>query len=109
MAKYYPNNVEFARFIKSDEIGSFIKGQADRLAAHLRATAPRSNRPNKTDIYANHFRVETGLDVMRGDRSAAFVINDSPYATVLEVGSARITNPPQPMTKVLDAFSPRTT
>lgn len=103
MATYKANNVEFARFMKSDEIGQHIKTEAERLAAHLRATAPRGNDPLKVR-YADRFKVETGLDLLRRDRSAAFVYNDSRYATALEVGSWNIRNPPAPMTNVLDAF-----
>lgn len=102
MAKYRPNEFEFRRYMKSDDIGRFIKDEAERLAAHLRVTAPR-----QTGAYASRFRVETGLDLRRRDRSAAFVINDSDYATALEVGSWVIKNPPRPMTRVLDAFPGR--
>lgn len=103
MATYKANHVGFARLMKSDEVGQHVKNEAERLAAHLRATAPRSGTKT-TDAYADNFKVETGLDILRRDRSAAFVYNDSRYATALEVGSWNIRNPPAPMTKALDAF-----
>jgi hypothetical protein len=104
MAIYRPNNIEFGKMMKSDMIGQYVKDEAERLAAHLRATAPRGTEPKSGNRYADNFRVETGLDIRKRDRSAAFVINDSRYAVVLEVGSWNIKNPPAPMTKVLDAF-----
>lgn len=99
MARYEANHFAFARFMKSDDVGQYMKKEAERLAAHLRATAPK-----QTGTYASNFKVETGLDVLRKDRSAAYVINDTRYATALEVGSWVIKNPPAPMTKALDAF-----
>jgi len=99
MATYSPNNVEFARLMKSDEVGRYMRGVAERLAGHLRATAP-----HRSGSYAAAFKVESGLDVRRKDRSASFVYNDSRYATALEVGSWNIKNPPRPMTRGLDSF-----
>ncbi len=106
MATYSPNNVEFARLMKSDEVGRYVRGVAERLADHLRATAPRGTRNKKknTTRYVDNFHVESGLDVRRKDRSASFVYNDSRYATALEVGSWNIKNPPRPMTRGLDSF-----
>lgn len=103
MARYEANHFAFARFMKSDDVGQYIKREAERLAAHLRAVAPRSNTKT-SGTYASNFKVETGLDVRKNARSAAFIINDTRYATALEVGSWVIKNPPAPMTKVLDAF-----
>jgi hypothetical protein len=100
VATYQANHVEFARFMKSDEIGQHLKNEAERLAAHLRETAPRG----ETGVYAGNFKVATGLDILRRDRAAAFVYNDTRYATALEVGSWNIRNPPSPMTKALNAF-----
>lgn len=100
MATYKANHVEFAKLMKSDEVGEHVKGEAERLAAHLRATGPK-----RSGVYAGNFRVETGLDVLEQDRSAAYVINDTRYATVLEVGSWSIKYPPAPMTRALDAFT----
>lgn len=107
MATYKANHVEFGRFMRSDEIGQHVKNEAERLATHLRATAPKGKpegKPEGVGHYASSFHVETGLDVLRQDRSAAYVYNDSRYATALEVGSWNIRNPPAPMTKALDAF-----
>lgn len=99
MATYQADHVAFARFMKSHEIGQHLKDEAERLAVHL-----RENAPKQTGAYASNFKVATGLDILRRDRRAAWVYNDSDYATVLEVGSATIRNPPAPMTKALDAF-----
>lgn len=85
--------------MKSDEIASHIKLEAEKLALHLVSVAPW-----KTGEYATNFKVATGLDIMERDRSAAFVLNDSRYATALEVGSWNIKNPPAPMTKALSRF-----
>jgi hypothetical protein len=100
VATYKANHIEFAKFMKSDEIGRHIKDEAERLAEHLRATVKKVSGD-----YASSFKVESGLDVLKQDRSASFVINDSPYATALEVGSWTIRNPPAPMTKALDGFA----
>lgn len=100
MAVYEANRVEFSRFMKSDMIGDHIKDEAERLADHLRAVAPRGETGN----YAASFKVATGLDILKKDRRAAYVYNDADYATALEVGSWNIRNPPAPMTKALDAF-----
>ena len=104
MATYRANNVEFARLMLSNMVGDHIKTEAERLRAHLQATAPRGKDPEKTSRYADNFKVETGLDILRQDRVAAFIYNDSRYATALEVGSWNIRNPPAPMTNVLSAF-----
>ncbi len=104
MAKYYPNNVEFARLMKSDEVGQFVRDKAEQLANHLRATAPRRTPPRTTTPYWTRFHVESGLDHRKKDRSASFVYNDADYATALEVGSWVIKNPPRPMTRALDTF-----
>jgi hypothetical protein len=77
-----------------------VHEEALNLAVHLEATVKKVSGE-----YARHFDIETGLDVMERDRPAAFVINTSDYATVLEVGSSRIKNPPMPMTKALDSFT----
>lgn len=99
MATYEADHIKFRRLMKSDEVGDHMKREAERLAAHLAGSAP-----HVTGAYASNFKVETGLDLMRRDRSAAFVYNDSRYATALEVGSWNIRNPPMPMTRALDAF-----
>ena len=101
MATYRANHYQFALFMKSDEIGQHVKNEAERLAEHLRSVAPRRKALGS---YADNFKVETGLDLLKRDRSAAFVYNDSRYATVLEVGSWNIKNPPAPMTNALSAF-----
>lgn len=98
MATYKANHVEFGKLMLSGGVGDLVKDEAGRLAAHLRSTAPRD-----TGEYASRFTVETGLDILERDRRAAFVVNDSPQATVLEVGSWNIKNPPMPMTKALDS------
>lgn len=103
MATYKANHYQFGRLMKSDGVGIFVHVEAEKLANHLRATSPRSNRDG--DHYADHFEVRSGgLDIRERDRAAAFVVNDSRYAAVLEVGNARIKNPPAPMTKALNAF-----
>lgn len=99
MATYKPNRVQFGRLMKSDGVSRFVRHEAEKLAEHLRSTAPRV-----TGEYASNFKVSSGVDIRKRDRAAAFVINDSPYATVLEVGSARIKNPPAPLTNALRAF-----
>jgi hypothetical protein len=100
MARYRSNPVGFARYMLSPEIGDIARNGAEELAEHMRATAPRG----RTGVYASNFRVKDGVDVMRHDRRAAFVLNDSDYATALEVGSWTIRNPPMPMTRALDRF-----
>lgn len=104
MAVYKANHIEFAKMMKSDMVGDHLRGEAERLAEHLRATAPRSTTSKHPGNYASNFKVATGLDILKKDRRAAFVYNDSRYATALEVGSWNIRNPPAPMTKALDAF-----
>ena len=89
--------------MKSAMVRDYVKDEAERLAAHLRETAPRSGT-KATNAYADNFKVATGLDIRKKDRAAAFVYNDTRYATALEVGSWNIRNPPMPMTKALDAF-----
>jgi hypothetical protein len=83
----------------SDEVHDFVQGEGERLADHLRVTAP-----HVSGTYSESFKVTTGTDIRYQDRRAAFVINTAGYATVLEVGAAWMQNPPMPMTRVLDAF-----
>lgn len=99
MATYQANHYQFARLMKSSDIRDFVRFEADRFAAHLAAVAPKD-----TGAYASNFKVATGLDILQRDRVAAFVYNDSAYATALEVGSWTIKNPPAPMTNALDSF-----
>lgn len=101
MAVYQADHVGFARLMLSDEIGDMVERKAHELAAEMRATAPRG----KTGVYATRFQVDTGVDIVRGERRAAFVSNDSRQATALEVGSWNIKNPPMPMTRVLQRSS----
>lgn len=96
MAVYVADHVGFARLMKSDEIAVVIRRKAEVIAALMRVSAP-----HVTGAYAANFSVESGLDVARGERGVSFIINDSDYATALEVGSWNIRNPPQPMTRVL--------
>ena len=96
MAVYEANHIEFGKFMLSRGIGDLVEDHAERLAAEMRATAPRV-----TGVYASKFSVESGLDVVNEDRRAAFVVNDARQATALEVGSYNIKNPPMPMTRVL--------
>lgn len=81
----------------SDEIAVMIRRKAEEIAVEMRIDAPHG----ETGVYASSFTVESGLDVLEGDRGASFVINDADYATALEVGSWNIRNPPMPMTSVL--------
>jgi hypothetical protein len=107
MATYQADHVKFRRLMKSDEIGRHIKMEAEKLRAHLEASAPRSSDSDSDTTvshYADNFKVAMGLDILKKDRVAASIYNDSPYATALEVGSWNIRNPPMPMTKALDAF-----
>lgn len=106
MATYRANPVGFARLMKSDEIGDHVKSEAEKMAEHLRTSANAAFQ-HPTGTYVSNFEVETGLDVLERDRSAAFVINDTAYATVLEVGAAWMRNPPQPMTKLLSSIKDR--
>lgn len=101
MAVYEADHVGFARLMLSDEIGDTVRRRADEIAVEMRVSAPRGRRPRVGPEYASRFTVESGLDVVNEDRRAAFVINDAPYATALEVGSWNIRNPPMPMTRVL--------
>jgi hypothetical protein len=105
MATYKANHFQFGRLMKSNGIGLLLRHEAEKLADHLRSTAPHSGgEDDDADHYADHFSVRTGLDIRKRDRAAAFVVNDSRYAIILEVGSKYIRNPPAPMTKALDAF-----
>lgn len=88
-----------ARLLMSDEVQNFVENEGERLADHLRATAP-----HVTGTYSESFKVTTEKDIRFNDRWAAFVINTAAYATVLEVGAAWMQNPPMPMTRALDAF-----
>jgi hypothetical protein len=107
MATYQANHVGFARLMKSDDVSLFVRKEATKLATHLRETAPRSKKKNRNALpYAEQFEVQSGLDIRERDRAAAFVVNKARYATVLEVGNARIKNPPRPMTNALNAFRP---
>jgi hypothetical protein len=100
MATYEPDRVGFGRMMMGDEMGDLVVNVANQLAAEMRATAPR-----RTGAYASRFAVETGLDLAKEDRRAAFVVNDSRQATALEVGSWNIKNPPQPMLRTLQRFA----
>ena len=99
MATYKADHVGFARMMLSSGVARVVEEHAEALAEHLRATAPRV-----TGVYAGRFTVEKGLDILEGDRRAAFVVNDSPQATALEVGSWNISDPPMPMTRALTEF-----
>lgn len=104
MATYRADHAQFALLMKSGDIGDLVENEAERLRAHLASTAPRSTEEKPGGHYADNFKVATGLDILRKDRRAAWVYNDSRYATALEVGSWNIRNPPAPMTKALNAF-----
>lgn len=97
MAVYVADHVGFARLMKSDEIAIAVRVKAVEIMARMRATAPRD-----TGAYASNFSVESGLDLVNQDRGVSFIINDSDYATALEVGSWNIKNPPRPMARVLE-------
>lgn len=99
MATYKANHYQFARLMKSADIRTYLRVEAERFAAHLASSVKKVSGD-----YANSFKVATGFDIMRRDRVAAFVYNESRYATALEVGSWNIRNPPMPMTNALDAF-----
>lgn len=100
MATYQADHVGFARLMLSREIGNLVERRAQEIAAVMRAEAPR-----QTGLYASNFTVQTGLDVVHQTRRAAYVVNDTRYATALEVGSWSIRNPPKPMTGVLQQLA----
>lgn len=104
MATYKADHVQFGRLMKSPDIREHLRGEAEKFAAHLAASAPRTALPKPAAHYADNFKVATGFDLLKRDRVAAFVYNDTRYATALEVGSWNIRNPPAVMTKALDAF-----
>lgn len=100
MATYQANHYQFRRLMKSDEVGLYVQHEAERLADHLRSTSPI-----QTGEYVSQFHVESGgLDIRERDRAASFVVNDTPYAAILEAGSKTMKNPPAPMTNALDLF-----
>jgi hypothetical protein len=106
MATYEPDRVGFGRMMMGDEMGDLVVNVANQLAAEMRISAPRGSEPKMAgQRYADNFSVETGLDLAKEDRRAAFVVNDSRYATALEVGSWNIKNPPQPMLRTLQRFA----
>jgi hypothetical protein len=98
MALYKANNVGVGRLMLSNRIRHHVTNEAERMADHLRTTAPRGATGN----YASRFTVQSGLDDLEQDRWAAYIVNDSRQATALEVGSYNIKNPPMPMTRALN-------
>jgi hypothetical protein len=97
MATYRFNRTEFARMMKSPMVDRFMRKSGNEAADDLRATAPR-----RTGRYAASIRVEAGVDRLRRDRAAVFVIADNDHARLLEVGSRTNKNPPRPLGKLLD-------
>ncbi len=54
-------------------------------------------------LYRDSLDADTQIvELPYGPRWAAVIVAPVPYATVLEVGSATVPNPPRPLTKLLD-------
>ena len=81
MATYKADNVGMARYLKSKELREACRQRAEDGAKHARRIAPKVSRE-----YASKIRVDTGFDLKKRDRVAAFIVAYAPYASVVEVG-----------------------
>ncbi len=70
------NDAFFEQLGRSPEVTQLCVDVAEKIAATVRATAPRD-----TEAYANSIRVEV---VARGRRNAALVVADDPKAMLIE-------------------------
>lgn len=105
MARYRPNHREFAKFMNSDGPQDAAKTLAEHGADDLRRRATHHPGEDQSPHYVQSIRVDVGhVGRFRGSeaRAAAFLVADVEYASLLEVGSKRIKNPPRWMTQTLN-------
>lgn len=77
---YTPDHRETGRWLReSPEILAIVRGAAERGAEFLREIAPVDEGE-----YVASIHVETGMDLLRGDRQAAFIVVDVPHAVAQE-------------------------
>lgn len=81
----------------SEQLTEIVESAAEIGAAFLREIAPVD-----TGQYGDSVVVETGVDLFKGDRVAAFVVAGAPHSSALEFDQdRRRVPPPRPLTRVL--------
>jgi hypothetical protein len=98
MAVYQPDSEGWDALANGEQVKEHMLVVGKTWAEDLRAEAPRD-----TGRYAEHITVHLDtVRVARHRRPAAVITADTPYAAILEVGTHGMTDPPRPLTKLLD-------
>lgn len=77
--RYKPDHAGVGELMRSAGVRDFLRDVAERAIP-----LARSISPVRTGDYVAHFRVETGEVSANGLRAAAFLINDSQHAVLVE-------------------------
>lgn len=77
--RYKPDHAGVGELMRSDGVRDFLRGVAQRAIP-----LAESISPERTGDYKASFRVETGEVNANGRRAAAFIVNDSDHAVLVE-------------------------
>lgn len=77
--RYKPDHAGLGQLMRSDGVKDVLRAHAEHGADLARAISPV-----RTGDYEASFHVETGEVSASGRRAAAFLINDSPHAVLVE-------------------------
>jgi hypothetical protein len=105
MARYVRDDKGFDLLAISSEVHGFAHEVGEFYADVLRSIAPVGTPPQDKHPGLYKASIETDTEIVHlpyGPRWAADIVAPVPYATVLEVGSATVPNPPRPLTRLLD-------
>jgi hypothetical protein len=103
MGVYQPDAAGFTRLATSRRVSQHMTQVVGRYwADELRALAPTLFKRN-TGEYVDSITVSAITVTINGlPRAAVEIAANTPYAAILEIGSADILVPPRPLTKLLD-------
>lgn len=83
--RYTPDHRGTGRYLReSRQIADIVGDAAQRGAEFLAGIAPVD-----TGAYREHIHVETGMDLAKGDRQAAFIVVDVPHAAAQDFPHGR--------------------
>ena len=81
--KYEPDYPGTAALMRSAEIRRLVHDVAEDAVPFAQSISP--DAPELHEGYISSFRVETGEEIVSGDRlAAAYLINDAPHASFVE-------------------------